>query len=1261
MAFLLCRRTGTGPNCKDLRLETAEPEKADCIKKAMLECIADVWDCRVGIYGSYRQAEHNATDSPMGDQECYSYTCIDKLLKCYCAPGLSGLTCSLCDADMNGVMVGPKPPDAEEEEEEPEAALPGASPQRLTLSSTEAYIPLLYGTVRVTGNIIWSSTARSVSITKTYNAGGTTYTYSVDVRAVDLMVGLCEGVVDGATKVWFGPENVYDSTAKTGPAINPDQAENGVTFRFYKGTESQKVNKKLANAVGFGRAPANRGLAYMMINGYPATQAGNGSPDFRIEVSRTVVAGAATHAESTESTYEAQSIAIDPPSGRFAIAKTSGFDVVSSSDLLPLTSLSDTVNPETLTMDALNGGLFYQTTTGTLKYVSPLSYDFTASLAAPSLSVDQLAMYTFVSPTHGKVSAVLLSDDEDLYLYRAKHEDHTLALAATFTGASLGISTPYKFVTIADYVLSGSTSPDVRGYAINQDASKDVHFLHYLFYNPGGSVTYAENRSFTHLVYDPKDLGCRTSSATLVSVVELGENSQFVLFFQEGSTYTATCVEHGSLNDPVWTKTFLTAAPTGKLTRRVGGSLYKYIVGNALYSMDLDTGEVVREYTLSANGAFPIASGSSQHYDSVKNAVMYITTTGELAAIYPDRLAASGTSLRAVTQELLSRGGLDNDMYDMSALAAITVNGYLVETQPRLGDALAELGEYYAFLSYESSGKIKALPLSAMSLTTVDDDLSMTPTVMKNQLDLTDLHYVSVGYFDESRDFTAYTQRVSMDMLRGVDGEEAFEGFEYSLNMYTNSNEARRSAEVSLNRRVQNSRAFKTHLPPRYLALEPVDFILSTDIKTRISKVSMGGSFSSEIVSYEDDESIYENLTALNGVVLNPINNTTTDSTVVRSKLLAVQGPYPGDSFQSVLWLGQVAPDYDTFTPYTMRAASPVSVSQRVDAVTSEALIGKLTSVPTTLGVSMATQWDGTFTVVFTKDVDPAKFPTADVTELYASYTKNLLLVGRELIQFLSASVGLDNRTVTFTGLLRGRFGTDQIANTHATGELVVLYEDNSISFLEVGSTGVSLKQASGYMYNAATQRYFSADVGYLYSHLADPKQPWSSVYTTVKKITTGGFASQRGVFFRAGIRRHYSNTLPDTLPPISSAIGQSSVFLYILKAPYDEALFMAKVLEDNYPKAGETSAGSNSYIRRRIPMAMNSYTMYQAGTQYSESLLFNDTFSYTSDLHAAIAVHYGVETATTNPSLPIVGRPTGIKIEGTANYLSYKQVIEYN
>lgn len=1273
MAFLLCKRTGTGPNCSDIRLESTEPEKKDCIKKAMLECIQEVWNCRSDLYKNFKDiiatgsSILNPSDT-LGDQECYPYTCIDKLMDCYCGSGLSGLTCSICDADSNDVGFGDDEEEPEEEEEEEETPYPGPTTQRVTISSHNDYIPMIFGTVRVSGNIAWCYGPRSVSVEKEVSVGGIVQTSTYTGKSIDIMLGLCEGEVEYATKVWFAGLLAYDATSTTGPALRPDQKDKGVGIILRKGSSAQKVVKRMSDVVGFGRCPAYRDLAYVFVSNYPVSQAGNNIPDIRVELTNVVSGGPATYSTGDVTNANEEVFSVDGNAGRAVISTSTEVKVVSTASLNEEYAIVDVAKPDSVAIDGLNGGFAYITSANDLTYVSPVNYAWRITSAISAVSPDNAALYSFASSSFERVSSYVVTDDEDIYMYRIDHIARSATLVNTFTGASFGLSTPYLFATIGNFSLLGDTSPDIRAYFVNQDASKNVHFIAYQYFKPSSSLYYSEGRTPTHLSYAPRTLGCRTTTATLLSVLYLEDRSQFILFFQDGTSYTATCLEHGSLNDPVWTKTYMSAAPTGKLQSRSGATDYQFIKGGASYSLDLDTGAFESVYSLTSAGAPSLATSGAQFYDSVKSAIIYVDSTGGVSGIYPERVTSGPTTLSATVDTILSRTGLTVEEYDSSALSTTNVDGYMVASQPSADGAMKELQEFFAFRSYESSAKIKSIPMSYSDTITIDDNLTMAPVKQRHVLAFDELHYARVGYFDTSKDFTYYQQQVSLDMIRGDDNGEAFEGFEYGLNVFTSSDVARRSAEISLNRRIQNSQTYALHLPPKYMSAEPVDILSYDGEKMRVGKTALGGTFSTEVEAYSDEEDIYDSVSALSGVVINPVTFAVEDGTSLPNKLVLVQAPVPADSRSTTVWLGEINPvgNAADFSSYTARISGPNETPSRSASPTEEAVIGRLTALPTTLLNSLSTQTAGTLTVEFSKEVDPDKFAAADITDLYASYTRNLLLVGKELIQFLSASIGMDGKTVTFTGLMRGRFGTDQLLETHVLNELVVLYDPNSIKTVTPSSAANTALFVSAYQYSDQVDGYYSPEVAGLYQDISDQEYVWSGVYVKVKKTTSGGSASSRGVTFYDLIRNPHANAFDVNKAQRLGSTARVSVYAYILKAAYDEATFRAQYGALNYHLSTSTAANANTYIRRRIAIGNNTrYTTTTAGTiaggtLYNETLLFGDSFSYTSDLHVAIVIHPGADQIDTTPRA-IIGKPTGLKIEGSRSYTTAKQVIRYN
>ncbi len=140
-------------------------------------------------------------------------------------------------------------------------------------------IPIVYGTVRIAGNVIWSLPIQETQNTTTVSAGGkggssveqdvTTYSYTVT-----LAIAVCEGVIDEIVRVW--------ADAKI---LDPQLG----TWRLYKGDEAQLPDPLIEATQGVGKTPAYRGMAYVVIENFPLAAYGNRIPNFTFEVRRRVI------------------------------------------------------------------------------------------------------------------------------------------------------------------------------------------------------------------------------------------------------------------------------------------------------------------------------------------------------------------------------------------------------------------------------------------------------------------------------------------------------------------------------------------------------------------------------------------------------------------------------------------------------------------------------------------------------------------------------------------------------------------------------------------------------------------------------------------------------------------------------------------------------------------------------------------------------------------------------------------------------------
>ncbi|MCD6035198.1 MAG: hypothetical protein K0R63_939 [Rickettsiales bacterium] len=139
-------------------------------------------------------------------------------------------------------------------------------------------IPILYGTVRMAGNIIWSQAIQEIAVpqggggkgglTARQTDGNVSYRYTVS-----LAIAICEGRIDEILRVW--------ADAKT---VDPTQG----TYRIHRGGEAQLPDPLIESIEGVGQTPAFRGLAYVVIEDFPLGDFGNRIPNFTFEVRRTV-------------------------------------------------------------------------------------------------------------------------------------------------------------------------------------------------------------------------------------------------------------------------------------------------------------------------------------------------------------------------------------------------------------------------------------------------------------------------------------------------------------------------------------------------------------------------------------------------------------------------------------------------------------------------------------------------------------------------------------------------------------------------------------------------------------------------------------------------------------------------------------------------------------------------------------------------------------------------------------------------------------
>jgi hypothetical protein len=148
---------------------------------------------------------------------------------------------------------------------------------RIQTSSYGKMNPLLYGTMRVAGNVIWIGNGGEL-VEHEETSGGkggpetTSYTYSASfaIRLVDVEIA-------GIGKVWWN-----------GRLVRTREAAGDLPLTIYLGTEDQLPDPTMEADLGTGNVPAYRGVAYVVFTDMFLTDGGNSIGNWEFECFTTV-------------------------------------------------------------------------------------------------------------------------------------------------------------------------------------------------------------------------------------------------------------------------------------------------------------------------------------------------------------------------------------------------------------------------------------------------------------------------------------------------------------------------------------------------------------------------------------------------------------------------------------------------------------------------------------------------------------------------------------------------------------------------------------------------------------------------------------------------------------------------------------------------------------------------------------------------------------------------------------------------------------
>lgn len=149
-----------------------------------------------------------------------------------------------------------------------------------------AFIPRVYGTVGIHGNVFWvqgDSLIEQKKVTESGGKGGSTQTTETFEYFATFAVGLCEGPIEGIRRIWIGGQLWYDAGA-TDRASVIATSEAAPKFTLYNGTDTQLADPLMQADKGAANVPAYRGLAYIVFDMLPLAKYSNSLMGAQVKV-----------------------------------------------------------------------------------------------------------------------------------------------------------------------------------------------------------------------------------------------------------------------------------------------------------------------------------------------------------------------------------------------------------------------------------------------------------------------------------------------------------------------------------------------------------------------------------------------------------------------------------------------------------------------------------------------------------------------------------------------------------------------------------------------------------------------------------------------------------------------------------------------------------------------------------------------------------------------------------------------------------------
>ncbi|USM11579.1 putative tail protein [Citromicrobium phage vB_CbaS-RXM] len=930
---------------------------------------------------------------------------------------------------------------------------------KVSASTYGVAIPEVWGTVRVGGNMIWTTGIKETKKTSRQGKGGpkqTTYTYDATFA-----VGLCKGPISDVLRIWADGKLIYDKT--NGASRNPASAGNSavfeavqtvltgstkkakLNFRVYRGGEDQLPDSLIEADKGVGNVSAHRGLAYVVFEKLQLEDFGNRIPQLTFEVSR-----------QRSNSYPSIVVTNSDGSGTIPnVTARAWYPDWETGKLLSIRS----DRADILDLNTMKSLLYRDIDLRSnyrMKYVAGANQWLTVPSGRNSAPIEvwnTLSLTRVVS--WGETSNSLtgfINSDGTYHLGNAGPLGYgrfggggRLYIASNMRGRTYGIiggaavfnvATPFTPWTYLEGIIDGA-SPDIIGYRAVSGQ------LQLSFCSIAGFTGTALLRPF-----DGEDLslGGALYDRTDNCVFGWGVSGGQTCFFKWNRSTGAYKfrVKHPGLPRPMSIMEY----------SRLGGGTFGYGYAgfqqtSRLIEIDLQNGSIVtnQTFTESAFGN-SLSFGDGQQWDDNTKSLI-VETAGAFRRVF---FGAGVTKLSVATvvrDVCLYSNLLTEADIDMTGLNADELVGYMIDRETTGRDVLKQLATGFLFDGFESDDKLKFKSRGSAPVVTIPEnwigrnsDGIVVRETLRQELEMP--VRITVNFYDTTRDHQQGSQH---DKRKSNPYPTMFSAKEEIIELPISwlPDDAKRCAQKILKMTWANRTDYAMDLPWRYLKYDPTDVVKVTlddgTVHTiRLGEVTIGADFAIEATGVSEVAAAYVS-TAKGATSEAPVQvidlGLPAYPIVINTPLLRdIDYDTTGNASCYI-----TANSENTFTSaavYMDDGYEFINVAVIVNAPTQGVVINKL---PDTKAYE-STDEETVLEVRLLNDDDELEAVTQD--DMLTKFV-NGALIGGEVIQFRDAEQREDGIWL-LSGILRARRGTNYAVTGHAVGETFVLLNDENIS-----------------------------------------------------------------------------------------------------------------------------------------------------------------------------------------------------------------------